>query len=93
MVAKPVVASKVLPSVPVTVLTRAWVLMAVLWGASVTDAPPVLVAVARAEVRGSRAAPVVLAEARAPSQYWAPKKITWPDSPFVQASLAQSRTP
>lgn len=64
---KPVVVTKVLPS-EVTVATRASVVMAVLSApdAPVPVAPAVFVSVARAEVRGPRAAPEVLAEARAP---------------------------
>lgn len=66
------VVTKVLPS-EVMVATRASVVMAVLSApdapdAAVPVAPAVLVAVARAEVRGPRAAPEVLAEARAPAQ-------------------------
>lgn len=97
MVAKPVVVSKVLPSVPVRVATRGEVVMAVLC----PPEPPVpvmvarstVVTVARAEVKGARAEPVVPADARTPAQYETPKAMTEPASALEQASLAQSRTP
>jgi len=87
----------VLPSVPVKVATRAWVVMAVLCA----PAPPVpvmvarstVVTVARAEVKGARAEPEVPADARAATQYAVPKVMTEPASALEQASLAQSRTP
>ena len=97
MVAKPVVVSKVFPSVPVRVATRASVVMAVLC----PPAPPVpvmvagsmVVTVARAEVNGASAEPVVPADARTPAQYETPKAMTEPASALEQCWLAQSRTP
>lgn len=68
--------SKVLPSVPVKVATRAWVVMAVLCPPEppvpVIVAKSTVVTVARAEVSGARAEPVVLADARTLAQYEAP---------------------